>query len=87
MDEKWTAEDIKNSALQGWELGRVWDTRRGRTEVQIFRYIASNIFRTDEAARVYVGHQVQRGEPLATKAMRMEFHSKVGPIPKERRKA
>ncbi len=90
MSEKWTTEDIATALLQGWNVYDIWDERKSRSEFEIQRDVTSNIFLTDEDARLFVYDRAHKGDPLATKASRLVFKSKVGDIDdvvKRRRRA
>lgn len=70
----WTKEDAAEAAKLGWGLYEVWE---GKLEWIIQRDTASNIFLTDEAARLYVKDRANHNDALCTKAMRLMFHSRM----------
>ncbi len=77
----WTPANSTAAAAQGWQLIEVWEQRLMH---EVMRHDSSNIFTTDEAARVYVRERARKGDPLAALAMRLIFLGKVGPTARKK---
>lgn len=76
--ENWTLQDKIQARAQGWDLFDVWDQYDAKVEVVIQRDDKSGIFLTDEVARQFVATRAAANDPLAEKAERLVFHSRIG---------
>lgn len=83
MAGEWSNEDVVAARAEGWNLYEIWDGRLGRLELMIQAEGLSSRFQTDDDARRYVAAQVQAGDKMAERAMRLSFLSRVTPVGKK----
>lgn len=83
----WTNLDQQAAIRRGWGVYEIWDIDKRRTDYEI-QCSAEGVgfLPSDEAARALVLKLVQAGDPLAQKAARVVFISKVKGIPKRKKK-
>lgn len=74
----WTDEDKQAAAKQGWALDTLWDLTKQRVEAEVAKCRDRSAFPTDKDARQFVARAAAAGDALAAKALRIEFHSRVG---------
>jgi hypothetical protein len=73
MNNEWTNQDSTAARSQGWDVFEIWD---GRLEYEIQKNDKSNIFLSDEAARLHV-KTFSNINDLCRKAWALAFRSKT----------